>query len=137
MATPTIRAVVEAIAAQLVAGGLHATPYAPDQVVPPQAIVMVPPITYQAGYSARRPILEVPVVVLVSQQLTRIGQLQLADLADPNPTSTATVAGMVAADPTLGGVVGQCQVIRYEPLSQEDVGALGYLGGRFTFRITI
>jgi hypothetical protein len=136
MAAPTIREIVAAIKTQLeTIQGLNVTDYAPGQITPPAAVVMVPPIpSYQVGYGDRRPILEVPVVVLVSAALDRVGQLALADYADPD--SPTSIAKAIAADQRLGGVVGQCQVTSFEPLGAEDVGLLGYLGGKFTLRVT-
>jgi hypothetical protein len=136
MAAPTIRAVLTAIETQLeTIPGLRATNYAPGQITPPQAIIMAPPIpSYQQGLGGRRPILEVSVTVLVATGLERISQLQLADYADPD--SDTSIAAAIATDPTLGGVVGQCQVRSFEPLGSEDVGLLGYWGGRWTLRIT-
>ena len=135
MAAPTVREIVAAIKTQLVTiQGLNVTDYAPGQITPPAAVVMVPPITYLIGLGARRPILDVPVVVLVSATLDRVGQLALADYADPD--GDKSIAATIATDPTLGGVVGQAQVTTFEPLGSEDVGLLGYFGGRFSLRVT-
>ena len=135
MTAPTIRAVLTAIETQLATiPGLKTSDYAPGQITPPQAIILAPPINYLVGYGDRRPILEVQVTVLVSAALDRVGQLALADYADPD--SATSIPKAIAADPRLGGVVGQCQVTSFEPLGSEDVGLLGYFGGRFTLRIT-
>ena len=135
MAAPTIRAVLGAIEQRLgTIDGLRTSDYAPGQIQPPQAIVLAPPINYLVGLGARRPILEVQVTVLVSAALDRVGQLALADYADPD--GPRSIAATIAADPTLGGVVGQAQVTTFEPLGSEDVGLLGYYGGRWTIRIT-
>lgn len=135
MAAPTIRAVLTAIETQLATiPGLRTSDYAPGQITPPQALILAPPITsYHVGYGDRRPILEVQVTVLVSAALDRIGQLQLADYADPD--SATSIPKAIANNPTLDGVVGQCQVTSFEPLGSEDVGLLGYFGGRFTCRV--
>ncbi len=135
MATPTIRAILTAIETQLeTIPGLRATNYSPGQIVPPHAVVTTPPVpNYYTGLD-RRPILEIPVTVLVGTQLERVGQLQLADFADPD--SPTSIPKTIAANPTLGGVIGQCQVTSFEPVGPEDVGALGYYGGRFTLRVT-
>lgn len=134
MAAPTIRAVLTAIEGQLATiDGLHTSDYAPGQIQPPHALVLAPPISsYFVGYGDRRPILEVSVTVLVSAALDRVGQLALADYADPD--SATSIPKAIAANPTLGGVVNQCQVTSFEPLGSEDVGLLGYYGGRFVLR---
>jgi hypothetical protein len=135
MAAPTIRAVLGAIETRLATiPGLRTSDYAPGQITPPQAIILAPPISYLVGYGTRRPILEVSVTVLVSAALDRVGQLALADYADPD--GPLSIPATIAADPTLGGVVGQAQVTSFEPLGSEDVGLLGYFGGRWNVRIT-
>jgi len=136
LAAPTIRQVLTAIETQLrTIPGLRVIDYAPGQIQPPQALVLTPPIPqYLVGYGDRRPILEIPVTVLVSDALDRVGQLALADYADPD--SPTSIPKTIAANPTLGGVVGQCQVTSFEPLGYEEVGALGYYGGKFTLRTT-
>src|SRR6266545_3371012 len=112
MAAPTIRAILQAIETQLrTIPGLRVADYAPGQIQPPQALVLTPPIPqYLVGYGDRRPILEVPVTVLVSDALDRVGQLSLADYADPD--SPTSIPKAIAANPTLSGVVGQAQVTR-------------------------
>ncbi|HEY5990546.1 MAG TPA: hypothetical protein VIV12_29765 [Streptosporangiaceae bacterium] len=136
MAAPTLRAILAAIETQLLTiPGLRAADYAPGQITPPQAICLCPPVaSYQVGLGDRRPILQPQIIVLVSAVLDRVGQLQLADYADPD--SPTSIPKAIAANPTLGGVVGQCQVLSYDPLTSEDVGLLGYWGGRFTLRCT-
>jgi hypothetical protein len=136
VAAPTIRQILSAIETRLDSiNGLRVTDYAPGQINPPQAIIMAPPVSsYLVGYGDRRPILEVQVTVLVSASLDRVGQLALADYADPD--SATSIPAAVAADSRLGGVVNQCQVVSFDPLGMEEVGLLGYFGGRFTLRIT-
>jgi hypothetical protein len=136
MAAPTIRQVLTAIETRLLTiQGLRVLGYQADQINPPIAIIMCPPVSaYQVGYGDRRPILQPVVHVLVSSAVDRVGQLQLADYADPD--SPTSIPKTIAADPTLGGVVGQCQVLSFDPLTADEVGALGYYGGKFTLRIT-
>jgi hypothetical protein len=136
MAAPTIRQVLEAIETRLLTiPGLRVLDYMPGQVNPPQAVVMCPPVSsYQVGYGDRRPILQPVVTVLVSAAVDRVGQLALADYADPD--SSTSIPKAIAADDRLGGVVGQCQVLSFDPLTYEEVGILGYFGGKFTLRIT-
>jgi hypothetical protein len=136
MAAPTIRQILTAIETRLqTIEGLRVANYAPGQINPPQALVLAPPIpAYLLGLGDRRPVLEPTITVLVSAAVDRVGQLALADYADPD--STTSIPAAIAADPSLGKVVGQCQVVSFEPLGAEDVGLLGYWGGRFTCRVT-
>jgi len=135
MAAPTIRQILTAIEAQLATiPRLRTSDYAPGQIQPPHALVLCPPIpNYYTGLD-RRPILEVSVTVLVSDALDRVKQLELADYADPD--SPTSIPKAIAANERLGGVVGQCQVTSFEPLGSEDVGLLGYYGGRFVLKVT-
>jgi hypothetical protein len=134
MAAPTIQAILTAIATRLTPV-IRATDYAPGQINPPQAIIRCPPIpSYYTGMGDRRPILEVSVTVLVSPALDWASQLALAGYADPD--SPTSIPKAIATDQTLGGVVGQCMVTSFEPVDNEDVGSLGYFGGRFVLRVT-
>jgi hypothetical protein len=136
MAAPSIRQVLTAIETRLATiDGLRVLDYVPGQINPPQAIVMCPPVpSYPVGYGDRRPILQPVVTVLVSAAVDRVGQLALADYADPDGATSIPAA--IAADRRLGGVVGDCQVLSFDPLTYEEVGALGYFGGKFTLRLT-
>lgn len=114
--------------------GLRTSETSPDQINPPYAFVGVPPIgNYHTSLAGPRPQLEPTVTVLVSSAVSRIGQLKLAGYADP--TGTQSIPAAFAADPTLGGVVGACQVVRFDPLGMEEAGIIGYFGGRFVFRV--
>lgn len=136
MPAPTIRQVLLGIQTRLATiPGLTVTDYSPGQITPPHAIINVPPIgNYLTSLGGRRPLLEPTVLVLVSAVIDQIGQLQLADYADPDGAQSIPAA--VAADPTLGGLVGTCQVISFAPLGLQDVGLIGYFGGTFTLRVT-
>jgi hypothetical protein len=137
MAAPTIRQILTAIETRLLTiQGLRVLGYQADQINPPIAIILCPPVSsYQVGYGDRRPILQPVVHVLVSSAVDRVGQLQLADYADPD--SATSIPKAVAGDLIIGGTtVGQIQVLSFDPLTAEEVGALGYYGGKFTLRIT-
>jgi hypothetical protein len=133
MATlPEIMEAMEAVLGTI--PGLRTSATSPDQVSPPWAFVGVPPIgNYHTSLGPARPALEPTVTVLVSAAVSRVGQLALAGYADP--TGTGSIPAAFAADPTLGGVVGACQVVRFDPLNLEEVGVIGYFGGRFVFRV--
>ena len=114
--------------------GLRVSDTVPGQVNPPQAFVGVPPVdSYVTSLGGPRPTLAPTVTVLVSAAVDRTGQLALAAYADPSGPSSIPAA--IAADSTLGGVVGGCQVRSFRPLNLEEVGVIGYFGGEFTLRV--
>jgi hypothetical protein len=119
----------------LTISGLRVTDYIPGQVNPPAAVIGVPAIeSYATGLSRyQRPILMPTVTVLTSAVLDRVGQRALAEYA--SPAGDKSVPAAIAGDRTLGGVVDDCQVVRFDPLGIEEVGLIGYFGGRFTLRI--
>jgi hypothetical protein len=114
--------------------GLRVTEYAPGQINPPHAIVGVPPIdNYHQAMKGRDIDFAPTVTVLVSATLDRPGQLKLAGYA--SPTGDQSIPAAIEADRKLGGTVGDCRVVSYEPLGLEEVGAIGYYGGVFTLRV--
>jgi hypothetical protein len=117
--------------------GLRVQEYVPGQVTPPQAIIGVPPVPdYNPALAGRmRATLAPTVTVLTSSAIDRIGQKALAELADWD--GDRSVAKAFAADRTLGGIVSDCQVVSFEPLGLEEVGVIGYYGGRFTLRLLL
>ena len=135
MATPTVEQVMQAIETALTGiSGLHVDDTAPGSINPPQAIVGIPPIPrYHTSLGGRRMELAPTVTVLVSAVADRAGQLALAAYADPQ--SATSVAKVLEADPTLGGVVSACQVQSFRPLGLEEVAAVGYFGGEFVLRV--
>lgn len=132
---PPIREILIAIEARLqTIPGLRTSEYVPGQVNPPQAIVGVPPINnYHTAMRGRQLDFEPTVTVLVSSTVDRIGQLKLADYA--NPDGPESIPAAIEADRTLSGLVGDCRVVSFAPLGSEDVGAIGYFGGVFTLRV--
>lgn len=134
MAAPTIKEVMEGIQARLqTIDGLRITAYAADQINPPSAMVTVPPIPqYHATMKRGRMTLDPSVIVLTSAALDRVGQLDLADYA--NPTGAKSIIAAIEADPTLGGVVDNCKVISFRPLGMQEVGMIGYYGGIFELK---
>ena len=117
--------------------GLRVTDTVPGQITPPQAIVGVPPVdNYVTGLGGgQRPTLAPTITILVSSVVDRVGQLALAAYADP--TGTRSIPAAIAADASLGGLLGPgaCQVTRFDPLGLAEVGLIGYYGGRFTLRV--
>jgi hypothetical protein len=117
--------------------GLRTSDTIPGAINPPQAIVGVPVVdSYVTGLNPhQRPTLAPTITVLVSSALDRTGQLALAAYADP--AGTRSIPAAIAADASLGGLLGPgaCQVTRFDPLGLEEVGLIGYFGGRFTLRV--
>ena len=113
--------------------GLRTTEYIADQVNPPQAVVGCPPIPrYHATMRMGTFELEPTVTIFVSATLDRVGQLALAEYA--NPTGSKSVLAAIEGDKTLGGVVAQCFVVSFVPFGYEEVGATGYYGGTFALK---
>lgn len=138
MPTPTLPQIMDAVYTRLLAvEGLRVSPTSPGQVTPPHAIVGVPAVPdYNAGLAGRsRADLAPTITVLTGSQLDRIGQTALATLA--NPDGTGSIPAAFAADRSLGGLVSDCRVASFEPLGLEEVGVIGYFGGRFTLRILL
>lgn len=134
MAAPTIAEVMAGIETRLnTISGLRVTDYAADQINPPAAMVTVPPITsYHATMKSGRMMLEPSVLVFVSGALDRVGQLLLAEYA--NPTGAKSIKAAIEADPTLGGKVDDCKVMSFRPMSMQEVGMIHYYGGVFELK---
>ena len=131
----TLQQIMEGMEAVLATiDGLRTGAVGPDQINPPYAYVGVPPVTdYNTSLGEIRMALSPTVTVLVSAAVTRTGQFALAAYADPS--GAGSIPAAFRADKTLGGVVGDCQLQRFDPLGLEEVAAIGYFGGRFTFRV--
>lgn len=131
---PTIAQVMEGIETRLeTISGLRVRDIAADQINPPAAIVGIPPVpNYHATMGRGRFTVEPTVTVLVSAAYDRAGQHNLAAYA--NPTGTRSVVVAIEGDKTLGGVVDDCIVVSFEPLGLQEVGQIGYYGGRFQLR---
>jgi hypothetical protein len=112
----------------------------PAQISPPEAIVGVPPIeNYHAAFQRGTYVVEMPIWVLVSNAVDRVGQLALADYASPDGPLSVRAALETVDSPdgrhTLGGVVSDVLVVDFRPLGIEEVGAIGYFGGVWTVRV--
>jgi hypothetical protein len=134
MAAPTIAEVMQGVEARLATiDGLRVADHAPTQINPPQAYVGVPPVPrYHATMGMGRFEIEPTVTVLVSANLDRAGQLQLAEYA--NPTGAKSVRAAIEGDKTLGGKVDDCIVVSFRPLGPVEVGLIGFYGGVFELR---
>jgi hypothetical protein len=144
MAEIDLTAIMDGLEARLATiSGLRTSDVVPDQINPPHAFVGVPPVPeYHGAMRMGLTRLEVPVWVMVSAALDRIGQRLLASYANPSGV-TSIRAALEAADPdgrkTLGGVPGvQDVMVRdFRPLGREDLGAIGYFGGIWTVLVEI
>jgi len=128
---PTVQAIMEAVQDRLeTVVGLRSDPFLPDQVNPPHAVVSVPPIeNYRTTFRRGRFELRFSVYVLVSATLDRIGQMAMASYADVTGDNSIPLA--IEGDRTLGGVVDDCVVVAFRPMTQEEVGQISYYGGVF------
>ena len=135
MSAPTIAAVLAGIETRLeTISGLHVSDVKPGQIVPPAAVVGVPPIPDYWGSMKRGYFeLEPTVMVLTSTAVDRPGQLTLAAYA--NPTGTSSIVAAIYGDRTLGGTVDDCYVRDFRPLGIDEVGVIGYYGGIFTLYV--
>lgn len=98
------------------------------------AIVGIPPVSsYRETMRRGRYQLIVPVTVLVDETVTREAIRKL--LAFANQTGASSIRAALEADNTLGGVVEECVVDAFDPLGEEQVGAIGYWGGLWPVRI--
>lgn len=137
MTATSISSIMSGIAARLATiDGLRTLDdgTAPEQINPPTAIVGVPPIEkYHQSFAMGYFQLQVPIYVLTSAAVSRVGQLQLAAYADP--TGDQSIREAIEGDKTLGGAVDDCAVIDFRPLGMEEVGAIGYFGGVFNLLV--
>ncbi len=132
MAAPTILQIMQGIETRLatVTGLVFVSEIHPGQITPPAGVVGVPPIdNYHSTMRSGTMELNVPVLVLISAATDFGGQHALAAYA--NPTGTSSIKTAIETDRTLGGVVDDCVVQSFTPLSIEEVNTIGYWGGRF------
>lgn len=140
MAAPTIADVMRGIEDRLrtISGLRVPSDGQPDAVNPPAGIVAVPPVdSYHATMRRGRMTLTPTVLILVSAAVSRKGQMDLAEYA--NPTGARSVVTAVEEKTSdgkaLGGIAEDCVVLRFRPLGLEEVGELGFFGGLFTLTV--
>lgn len=135
MAAPDITEVMDGIEARLATiPNLRVSSETAPQINPPQAIVGVPPIpNYHATMGRGRFQVEPTVTVFTSKAYDRTGQRKLAAYA--NPTGSESIIAAIEGDRQLGGVVHDCIVVSFEVLGLQEVGIIGYFGGRFQLRV--
>ena len=122
---------MDAFEAKLDALGLRAVAISPGQINPPAAIVGLPPIPQYRATFGRGTVYITgwPIIVLTSSQVDRVGQRKLAEYASWTGANSVPLA--LEADKTLGGLVDDLMVDSFQPLGLEEVGVIGYFGGRF------
>lgn len=114
--------------------GLNTARYFTGQIVPPVAIVGVPPITnYHASMGRGTIELEPTVHIFTASSVDLEGQRLLTEFADP--TGSSSIRAAIEADKTLGGLVQDCIVREFRPLNLEEFSALSYYGGVFTLQL--
>ena len=134
MAAPTLAQIMAGIETRLqTITGLRTNDISPGQIVPPCAIVGVPPIKYRETMGRGTASLDMTVTVFTSASMDRAGQLALAAYA--SPTGSDSILTAIEADKTLGGVVNDCIVWDFRPLGLEEVGIVGCFGGLFNVRV--
>lgn len=135
MPAPTIEQVMVGIQTRLqTISGLRTDTGSTAQVNPPMAIVGLPPIdNYHAAFAHGRMTLQPEVTVLVSDAYSRTADLMLAAYVDP--TGAKSIHAAIEGDKTLGGVVDDCIVVSFRPVSREEFGLIGYYGGIFTLKV--
>lgn len=134
MAVPTVAEVLQGFEARLLTiEGLRVSAYIADQINPPQATVGVPPVDYHKTFQRGRMQLDGEIYVFVSGALDRVGQMLLAEYA--NPTGTKSIISAVYGDKKLGGIVDDTIIRTFRPLGMEEVGLIGYFGGVFEWSV--
>jgi hypothetical protein len=134
--TTTIAEVMAGIETRLqTVNGLRTRDVSPDQIVPPCAIVGVPPIDYLETFKQSTYTIRPTVTVFTSAALTRAGQIALAKYAEFDGSNSIFQA--IRADQTLGGKVDYCVVLSFRPLGLEEVGIVGYYGGIFELEVSV
>lgn len=114
--------------------GLNVARYFTGQIVPPVAIVGVPPVSdYHASMGRGIIALEPTVHVFTGSAIDLEGQRTLSAYADP--VGSSSIRAAIEADKTLGGLVQDCIVREFRPLNLEEYSALNYYGGVFTLQL--
>lgn len=133
----TIVELMQAVKVRLATiSGLNTYDHAPDKPETPCAFPLVPAIpSYRVTMGRGTYIIDIPVVVLVSNILDAPSQHSLAAYA--NQTGDSSVRVAVEGDVTLGGIADHAFVTSFDPRGLEDVGLLSFIGGIFTVRIAV
>lgn len=135
MAAPTVEQIMVGIQTRLqTISGLRTDTGSTAQVNPPMAIVALPAIeNYHAAFAHGKVSLRPEVTILVSDAYSRTADLLLAAYVDP--VGAKSIHAAIEGDKTLGGVVDDCIVVSFRPVSREEFGLIGYYGGIFTLQL--
>lgn len=132
MATP--QQVVDGLQARLdTIDGLRAFNHVPDQINPPQAMVMLDRVDY--NHSMRDGVIyTAQIMVVVGRMAEQVGQEAIYGYIDP--TASGSIRQAIQADRTLGGVVADCNVVEASGLqSVEIANGERYLAVQFTVTV--
>lgn len=109
--------------------GLRALAYIPDNITPPQAIVMPSRITYDQAFGRGSDEYAFAVMLVVGRADARNAQTSLdAYLA---PSGSGSIKAAIEADSTLGGVAADCRVTDMSNVGPLMLGDTTYLTAEF------
>ena len=135
MAAPTLDQIVTGLETRLATiSGLRHTPYLPDQINPPQAVVWLPRIKAYHGTMARGTMeLEAEIHLYVSDVLSRVTRKALGGYMDV--TGTNSIITAIEGDKTLGGLALDLYVDDAAEFSPNEIAGIGFYGARFNIQI--
>lgn len=113
--------------------GLNTADFAPGSPLLPAAFPLVPAFEYRLTMARGGYELPMQIAVLVSAALDRDGQMKLAGYA--NQTGDTSIRAALEGDKTLGGIVSDLVVDRFDPQGLQQVGLLDYFGGTVNLRV--
>jgi hypothetical protein len=132
-ATPTLRAILEAVGARLATiPGLRVFTHVPDVLAPPAAIVQLPrSVQFDLTAGRGADTYNLGVLVVVGKVSDRASTANLAQYLDAEgPTSIKE-----ALDGDLGGVVDSARVESYENVGSYPFAGVEYLGAEFQLEV--
>lgn len=114
--------------------GLRTSATMPGTIMPPTAIIGIPPVAdYHAQLGRSRMHLEPTIRIFTSEGWERSGEELLTEFA--NDEGPRSIIRAIEADRSLGGACGDCTVHSFRPLTDAEFGEIGYCGGVFTLRV--
>lgn len=135
MTAPTLKAISEGIETRLatITGLNHNNVRPNSQFNLPLAFVDLPSVLYHRSMGHGKFELTVPVVVLTSRTVDRVGQELLMSYMDI--AASTSIHAAVEGDKTLGGIVDYCIVQTAVPDDQILVSGIEYYGATFGLEI--
>lgn len=112
--------------------GLRTTPYLPDTISPPVALVAIEDVTYHGAFGYSDVEHTFTIFLIVGRASDRAGIESMEGFM--SNTGTTSVRAALEADPTLGGVVSTLVVEKAGPPVSLNIGTSGavYLSLPFT-----